>query len=254
MPARQARRSAGVFPRYAARLLEKNRVQPVVDRSCVPDRQRVDEHCLDPRPPQPAPPSHTSCEADQLAEDRPDHAAGNAPTTPKARPELIWNSRQSAVALSPAMRRSTNETLKLPVENTASCCGHVPTLRTFLLIFVSHFWGALHTSRSDLDRQPDASPAMPSIVVSSALHETTTRAAVAIIRFQRTRIAIGFFATRPILGGLRSMIGVLAYLRSHDFKQPAARRQHVPFPERCASLAAASRSAMNRTWPPYHQL
>jgi len=41
MPARQARRSAGVLARLAARLLEKNQVQPVAGRFSVPGHSPV---------------------------------------------------------------------------------------------------------------------------------------------------------------------------------------------------------------------
>src|SRR3974377_135693 len=68
--------------------------------------------------------------------------------------ELLGDLRGALACHQPPYRRE----LHLPVENPPFSCGHPAFLGTVFLVFVSHFWGALHT-----DLQTCASTGLPGI-------------------------------------------------------------------------------------------
>src|SRR5436305_14911018 len=53
--------------------------------------------------------------------------------------QLLGDPRGALAGHQPPYRRE----LDLPVENTSFCCGHPSILETVILVFVSHFRGAL---------------------------------------------------------------------------------------------------------------
>src|SRR5271167_4743861 len=64
--------------------------------------------------------------------------------------QVLDDVRAALAGHQPPYRRE----LDLPVENTSFSCGHPAFLEIVFLVFVSHFWGALHRDRAVGTRSP----------------------------------------------------------------------------------------------------
>src|SRR5262245_57838624 len=76
-------------------------------------------------------------------------------------PTGIPSSRASAVVVSPARSRSTAETLNSRLYARRLRLGIEFSPRELLLVFVSHFWGALHKRSPHPLRAADGGPHRP---------------------------------------------------------------------------------------------
>ena len=149
MSASQTRRSAGVLARLAARLFEKNRVPAAAGRPFVP--VHVSAAGLQPGQPRTSALTlrHPFYEADVQGEAPQLHTDDNWPTTSKddsdqfgAPGRSSGRSRLPSTALPP---RASPPGGKPAVFVWTSC---LPRDCFPCLVFVSHFWGALHSRSS----------------------------------------------------------------------------------------------------------
>jgi len=163
MPARQARRSAGVLPRCCARRVEKNRVQPVAGRSCLRARLYI---CGPGQGPSPA----SLWRADPTL--RPPctlsgRRASRRPSGPWRRYcahqsdkwlRRILSSRHTAAPLSPASTRCIAESFTSRVKTRLLPVDIFLLLGELSIVFVSQFRGALHWASLSQRKQQVTAP------------------------------------------------------------------------------------------------